>query len=52
MEKRQAQAEAAQAQQEQQQMTAMSDAYVKTQKAPEEGSGAEMLSQLMQEEGE
>ena len=52
MEKRQAQAEAAQAQQEQQQMVAMSDAYVKTQKAPEEGSGAEMLSQLMQEEGE
>lgn len=52
MEKRQAQAEAAQQQQEQQQMTAMSDAYVKTQKAPEEGSGAEMLGQLMQEQGE
>jgi hypothetical protein len=52
MEKRQAQAQAAQQQAQQQQMTAMSDAYVKTQKAPEEGSGAELLGQLMEEQGE
>ena len=40
---RQGRQEAAMAQQQAQQAQAMSDAYVKTQKAPEEGSGAEAI---------
>ena len=44
---RQQRAQAAQAQAEAQQAQILSDAYVKTQKAPEQGSGAEAIMEGM-----